>query len=170
MKSSFIFEIPKASFVPGVPGIRLGILYYFFSNISLIFNIITPATIMQIETIFKILYGSLKYIMPMIDTPIIPSPAQIAYAKLKSNFFKAKRKTVNPIAQKRNVKIEGYNFVKPLDSFMHVEPDSSARIPINNSNHFILFYTFLKEAKTPSALRACLASGRVIRSFLCETL
>jgi len=130
----------------------------------------TPATIIQIEIIFKILYGSLKYKIPIIDTPIIPSPAHIAYAKLKSNFFKAKRKTVNPIAQKTNVKIEGYNFVKPLDSFMHVDPDNSAKIPINNNNHFILFYPFLKEAKTPSALRACLASGRTIRSFLCETL
>jgi len=75
---------------------------YFFNNISLIFNIITPATIIQIETIFKVLYGSLKYIMPITDTPIMPRPAHIAYAKLKSNFFNAKRKTVNPIAQKTN--------------------------------------------------------------------
>ena len=93
---------------------------------------------MKIEVIFMMLYGSLKYNIPIIETPIMPSPDQIANAKLKSNFFNANRKIVNPIAQKTNVKIEEYNFVNPSDIFMLVVPSNSTIIPINNNIHIIL--------------------------------
>lgn len=92
---------------------------------------------MKIEVIFMMLYGSLKYNIPIIETPIMPSPDQIANAKLKSNFFNANRKIVNPIAQKTNVKIEEYKFVNPSDIFMLVVPSNSAIIPKNNNTHFI---------------------------------
>ena len=71
------------------------------------------------------------------ETNNMPKPDQTAYAKLKSKYLSAIIKTLKEIPQKINVNIEGYNFVKPYDNFIQVEPPSSVKMPIVKSNHFI---------------------------------
>ena len=85
--------------------------------------------IIRIEIIFIVLTGSLKYVIPTTETNNIPQPAHIAYAKLKSKCFNAKIKTLKDIPQKTNVNIDGYKLVNPFESFMHIEPPSSVKIP-----------------------------------------
>jgi hypothetical protein len=105
---------------------------------SLRFRRTTPVAIIRIEAIFSKLTGSLKYVMPIKETNIIPIPAQIAYIKLKSKCLRANINMLKAMPQKTNVNIDAYKFENPFDNFIQVDPPSSDNIATVNNIQRIL--------------------------------
>lgn len=96
-----------------------------------------PITIIINEKILNMSVGSLKQAMPIIETNKIPTPAQIAYKKLKSKYLRVIIKMLSEMPQKTNVRIEAYKLVNPFDSFIQIEAPSSDKMAIDRSTHRI---------------------------------
>lgn len=81
--------------------------------------------------IFSAFTGSRKKMIPTKVTRNVPTPAQTAYAKLRSKALSAKVSAVIEDIYNTNTNMDGTSFVKPSESFIDIVPPTSKNIASN---------------------------------------